>query len=364
MDWVSDPSETEMRGRAACGRTAQNGYRLQSTVRPPEAYGRQTYVPICISSLLADRPPFLDLYELVQGQYVLYCRADAVFTTEVHDRLLASGIATLYAPLVLDGSSDGPDGPDVATVLRLPDDQVPPLLKAGLLYRSAVAVARLAFAAAADPATVAAASKAAGQVVTGLMRETSYLRVMLGLLDHSESVLSHSVNTCAYAVILGHALGMNGLELHQLGLTAFLHDVGKAWVPVDILNKPTELSAAEWETMRRHPDWSVELLAGAGLAAGVLAGIRGHHERLDGSGYPLGLRGAEIGPISRFIAVVDSYDALTSHRPYRDALSPYEALLRIRADAGERIDGEAFVSLVRALGRDLRADRAAIASPR
>ena len=313
----------------------------------------RTYVPICVSSLLANRPPLLDLYEFAQGQFVLYCKAAAEFTTDVRDRLLASGVTSLYALMPRDGTASEQS---IGAILRMPDDQVPPLLKAGLLYRSGIAAAEMVFATHAEPASVAAASKAVGLVVASLAREASCPRAMLRLLDHDDSVFSHSVNTCVYATILGNRLGLAGPDLHRIGLAAFLHDVGKANVPSQLLSKPAALSADEWRIMRRHPIWSAELLAEANLDATILNGIIRHHERLDGSGYPSGLRGAEIDPVARAIAVVDAYDALTTHRPYRPAYSPYEALLEIRAEAGERFDRDAFTSLVQALGGDLRAD--------
>ena len=126
---------------------------------------------------------------------------------------------------------------------------------------------------------------------------------------------------------------------------ALLHDVGKLGVSSRILDKPGTLTRNEWEVLRCHPRWSMEILTRvrAFQELGRIAGA--HHERLDGSGYFAGLTAEELDLPSRILAVADVAEALSAERPYRPALGPDEVLRIMRRDAGRKLDGEAFAAL-------------------
>jgi putative nucleotidyltransferase with HDIG domain len=130
---------------------------------------------------------------------------------------------------------------------------------------------------------------------------------------------------------------------------ALLHDVGKIVVPSDILNNPDMLTPAERAIMEKHPVAGVELLRDVEFPWDVLPMIRGHHERWDGHGYPDALAGENIPLSARILCVADVYDALTSHRPYRKAYDPAEALRLMQADVGRHFDPEILARFVRLL---------------
>jgi len=317
---------------------------------PPPRPVEPQFVPIDLSSLPAGKPPLVDLYHLVDHQYVLYCEAQSVFAEEARRRLIDNGVRVLYARVTPGGGVAG-DMP-LQDVLALPDSQVPPLAKAGLLYNSAVATARLVFIAPDLPESMAAARRLAGAVAARVTKNPGSFQVLLQLMRHDFSVYSHAVNTCCYAAALGNGVDLGHEDLLDLSLAAFLHDVGKLKVPRAILEKPSSLTPREWAKLRPHPKWSVQLLEGNGLKWSVERTILQHHERLDGSGYPWGLRGAQIHPLSRMIALADAYDALTSERPYRPRFSPYKALRVIREEeTAGKYDRDLFVALVHTLGR-------------
>jgi len=147
---------------------------------------------------------------------------------------------------------------------------------------------------------------------------------------------------------LGRALGLERQQQKQLSLAAKLHDIGKFSIPEAILNKPGRLSASEYELVRGHPEIGEHILAPIIRNRAVLAAIRGHHERLDGGGYPDGLRGDQIPLLARIISIADCYDALTTSRAYRPARLEAEALDALRLGAGSQFDPvliEAFLSL-------------------
>src|SRR5262245_45631915 len=130
----------------------------------------------------------------------------------------------------------------------------------------------------------------------------------------------HSLRVRRYVVRLAAALGLDRKQSKQLSLAAKLHDIGKVGVPEMILNKPSKLDDDEYRVVCEHPVIGERILSPIIRNPQILAAIRGHHERIDGRGYPDGLRGAQIPLFARMIAIADCYDALTSNRAYRDAL--------------------------------------------
>lgn len=130
----------------------------------------------------------------------------------------------------------------------------------------------------------------------------------------------------------GVKLGLSTTELHRLAFGAYLHDVGKIRVPLVILNKPGKLMPDEWSVIKKHPEYGRELLSSTSMhEAGTI--VEQHHERFDGSGYPYGLAGNDILVEAAIVAVADTFDAMTTTRPYRAAVSPTEALAEIHRHA-------------------------------
>jgi response regulator RpfG family c-di-GMP phosphodiesterase len=158
----------------------------------------------------------------------------------------------------------------------------------------------------------------------------------------------HTARVASLTVLLGHALGMDTEAMLHLRRGALLHDIGKMGIPDAILLKPGPLTDNEWEVMRRHPVYAFELLSPISYLRPALDIPHLHHERWDGSGYPLGLKGEEIPLSARVFAVVDVWDALTSSRPYRAKVSEERAREIIRDGAGTDFDArivEVFLKL-------------------
>src|SRR3954447_22236795 len=143
----------------------------------------------------------------------------------------------------------------------------------------------------------------------------------------------HVRRVVGYTVLLGQELGLGRDELRDLWLAATLHDIGKIGVPDRILGKPSALDADEVEIMKRHTVYGAEIVSPLANLQ-VLRGVRSHHERMDGKGYPDGLRDPEIPLAPRIIAVADTFDAMTTSRPYRDGLPGERAAAEIVAGSG------------------------------
>lgn len=152
------------------------------------------------------------------------------------------------------------------------------------------------------------------------------------------ATLGHVSRVANYALIIGRELGLSASQLRSLAMAAQMHDVGKIGTPDRILCKPGPLTDEEYTIIKRHPARGYEIARQVGVLRPVADAIRHHHERIDGRGYPDGLSGQEIPLHSRIIAVADTFDALTSGRPYRDARGYAEALNELRRVSGSQLD--------------------------
>jgi putative nucleotidyltransferase with HDIG domain len=162
----------------------------------------------------------------------------------------------------------------------------------------------------------------------------------------------HSSRVAAISAEIGAALGLGAEQQLVLRRSALLHDIGKIGIEDRVLRKPSRLTDEEAGSMREHPRIGYEMLKGLRFLQPSLAGVRHHHERWDGSGYPDGIGGSQIPVIVRILSVADVFDALTSERPYRRAMSPEAAIRTITLEAGTKYDPDvvtAFVSCRRAI---------------
>jgi putative nucleotidyltransferase with HDIG domain len=155
----------------------------------------------------------------------------------------------------------------------------------------------------------------------------------------------HSVGVARFSVAIGDVLGYGADELRDLRRAALLHDIGKLGVSNLILDKPGKLDAEEWVQMRRHPALTVKILERVGAFRDLAATAGAHHERLDGSGYHLGLTGDQLNRDARILAVADVFEALTAERPYRAALPLDQVWAIMRRDAGHALCREALGAL-------------------
>ncbi len=156
----------------------------------------------------------------------------------------------------------------------------------------------------------------------------------------------HSRGVVAHAGAVARGLGLDPTDVATVERVAVLHDVGKVAVPDAILHKRGSLTDSEWELMRQHPAVGERIVASTRTLAHLAAPIRAEHERWDGGGYPDGLRGEEIPIASRITLACDAYHAMTSARPYRDAMSEQEARDELRKNAGSQFDPDVVDALL------------------
>jgi len=167
----------------------------------------------------------------------------------------------------------------------------------------------------------------------------STLEVLIKALDaRGHETQCHSQRVQAYTLRLAQEFDFDTLQLMDLARGALLHDIGKIGVPDGILLKPGKLTPDEWSEIRKHPTIGYEILKGVKFLDRVAWMVLCHHEKYDGTGYPQNLKGDEIPLEARIFAVLDAYDAITSTRPYREAMSPEVARTAIVGNAGTQFD--------------------------
>lgn len=177
---------------------------------------------------------------------------------------------------------------------------------------------------------IGAVTPVVDDIAVALQRDPAAFLRMTRLKLANEYTYIHSIAVCALMVNLAIHLGLPEEEVRQMGVAGLLHDIGKVSTPLDILDKAGQLGDAEWEVMRRHPsDGHAMLRDHADTSAIALDVCLHHHERLDGSGYPEGLKDDQVSLHARIAAICDVYDAVTSIRPYKRPWSPHEALARM-----------------------------------
>src|ERR1700733_1003082 len=165
------------------------------------------------------------------------------------------------------------------------------------------------------------------------------IRMLAAAIDEKDPYTrGHSGRVAKYSVIVAQQLGLNATELDKIRISALLHDVGKIGVDDRVLKKPGALTPEEYEIMKQHPAKGANIMRPVAQLKEMLPGIELHHEQVDGGGYPHGLKGDDIPMMARIIAVADTLDAMTTHRPYQTAMELEEALQLIRRKSGTKFD--------------------------
>jgi len=176
-------------------------------------------------------------------------------------------------------------------------------------------------------------------LVENILDDNFTIKSLMSIAAHDYYTHTHSLNVAIYSLALGTYLKLDKKSLSELGEAALLHDLGKSKIDLDIINKNGTLSEAEFKKMKAHPSLGHALGIKIGIKnKKVLDGIRHHHEKIDGTGYPYGLSNDEIPLYAKIVGLCDIFDALTSKRSYKEPMSTFDALKLIKVEMKDHID--------------------------
>lgn len=190
------------------------------------------------------------------------------------------------------------------------------------------------------------------EISASVDRNAGALTSLVRLKSHDDYTFMHSVAVCILMLALAKKLGLDDTQTRECGIAGLLHDMGKAKIPLEVLNKPGKLSDDEFALVKRHPQIGHDLLALSGLASAISLDVcLHHHERPDGRGYPDGLRHDELSLHARMGAICDVYDAITSKRPYKTGWNPADSIAQMAdwTKAGQ-FDPKVFRAFVDCVG--------------
>jgi HD-GYP domain-containing protein (c-di-GMP phosphodiesterase class II) len=320
------------------------------------AYTEETAVfhPAPLATLPPDSEAHFELYIAIPGRsgvrFHLYKSAEIELTGAKRRELVTRGIDTLFIKerdieayhIFVDRT--------IGKALLSPS--TPPEKKSEILYTTTSAMVRSTFQRPDSPVLVNTNRKLMAHQVALIASEPTIVRTMASLFAMDYSLYTHSVHVAVLGTGLLLETGVkNEQELRDLSLGLLLHDIGKSRIPSYILNKPGMLSVSELKQLERHPEHGVSLMRHHDqLVPSALDIIHDHHEKLNGNGYPRRLPGTRVTLPTRICSVVDIYDALTSHRAYKPALTGYEAMVFIHERMSQELDAEMLRLLAHVMG--------------
>lgn len=186
--------------------------------------------------------------------------------------------------------------------------------------------------------------------VSIILHDPMAVASLLKITAHDYYTHTHSINVSIYTLSLGAFLGIEGENLKALGMAAVLHDIGKSKVNYDIINKNGKLTEMEFEEMKTHPEQGHKIALHLGITdERILTGIRHHHEKLVGGGYPDGHTGDDISQFARIIGVCDVFDALTTKRSYKDPMTTFDSIKLMKEAMKGHLDFDMVNALIRML---------------
>ncbi len=311
----------------------------------------QTHLPLDLRRLEPGEEVPFDLYVRTDGRYVLYRAASIPLTVSDLDDLKRRGHERFYVASAARQHMARYFESRLAGELKNPERTSEE--KAEFLVEASRVIMEDVFENLEEPRALDGVRLLAEQTVDFVSTGRRAFRRLVRLVSHDYYTYTHSLHVGIYTIALARQLGLSAEFQRKLGQGALFHDVGKALVPPEILTKPMPLTPDEWQVMKQHPQLGIDLLGTHGQVDEVTRwAVLGHHERMDGRGYPYGLAGDEIALPGRLVALADVYDALTTNRPYQAAMKSFDALNVIKDHMLGGVDRDLFRELVVLLARE------------
>ncbi|UCE66584.1 MAG: HD domain-containing protein [Candidatus Zixiibacteriota bacterium] len=291
------------------------------------------YAPVSLEVMRLDCVPGFDLYIVGSKGLVLYREKNVPFTLKNLKMLLENNVRYLYFKTTDESKYFDYIEDNLASIVE--DKNVSPSKKASLIYDSSAHLAQQLISEPDSRKVVQRASKVMDTIVSFTASGRDAYKDIIRMLPSDYYTHTHSANVATYSLALGQVLGLTvNSGLWELTLGALLHDIGKTRVPREILNKNGPLSRQEFETVKQHVQWGVEIASQTrSVPHSSMPAIAQHHERISGKGYPYGIK--EMHQFGKIVAVADSFDAMTTNRAYAKARSSFEAILILKTETTE-----------------------------
>ena len=305
------------------------------------------YIPVSVSTLLPAEEAGISLYRRDDSgeHFVLYCADDHPLAEEDLSRLRAHGIKQLFI--------EGHQRDSYQEYLRgmidaAPDDDVTGEARAGALNHVMLDVLETSFRGGDTNQTVSNATQLGNMTADIVCSDQFAAGDLFKVLHHDYATFTHSANVALYAGMLAKEIGLSEADVQLITTGGLLHDLGKLEINDKILCKPGRLDEDEFRAIKMHPTLGLNQLAFRDdLTHGQLMMVYQHHERLDGNGYPVGVVANDIHLWAKICAVVDVFEALTSHRPYRSPMPKPRVIELMNNDSGKAFDPEILACWVK-----------------
>jgi len=306
-------------------------------------------LPVYLDALRIDTVLDFDLYIEVQGRPVLYREKNLPFTERNRQSLLEHRVEQLYVLRLDKGSYQRYIESTLDKIIV--DEKIPEPSKAKIIYETSKSLVKELFEKPRLGENIQRSKKMVEHTTSYILRGREAFIHMLQITSFDYYTYTHSINVCTFTVALAQRLGIeNPTILHELGIGALLHDIGKSRIEPEILHKKGKLTQVEYELVKKHPAWGAEILRESNLIPPkAYYPVLQHQERLDGSGYPFRLKGHQIHLYGRMTAICDTFDALTTRRAYKDALGSFPAL-KIIKEQPDKFDKEILDEFILLMG--------------
>lgn len=303
---------------------------------------------IYLDSIRVDSILEFDLYIKINRELVLYRAAELPFTEHTRQKLLDNRVDRLFITSDNIGQYQQYIEKNLDKILTDPGIQEEK--KAGILYETSTNLVKDVLANPTFGDNIKRSQELVTNTVSYILKGREAFLNLLKITSFDYYTYTHSVNVCTFAIALAQQLGFNDEEfLHELGTGSLLHDVGKSRISERILNKRSALNQIEFEIMKKHPQWGVDILSDTDhIAQSSYYPVLQHHERGDRRGYPAGLSLDDMHIFSKIVAIVDSFDAMTTERVYQKAMATFPAMRVLFARKGSYDEQilRAFVELM------------------
>lgn len=311
------------------------------------------FLPIYLESLVVDSVLSFDLFIKLGREMVLYRSKQLAFTDDSRRKLLDNKVEKLYVPFTAKHEYQKYIESNLGKIIQ--DPSIREEKKAGIIYEASKALVKDVLANPSLGENIQRSKDMVANQVSYILKGREAFLNLMRITSFDYYTYTHSVNVCTFGIALADQLGIkNEANIKDLGLGALLHDIGKSKVSERILNKRAPLNRAEFEIVKRHPEWGIDVVKDNSLISeDARYPIIQHHERMDGSGYPSGVVGKHIHDFGRIIAVCDVFDALTTRRVYQDALETFTAF-RVMHDNRHEFDEKILREFTVLMGPDDR----------